>query len=421
MIRAAVIGTGFVGAQHVEALRRLGDVEVATVAASTDARGAEAARRLHVPQGRGDYRRILDDPSIDVVHVCTPNVHHAEMATAALEAGKHVVCEKPLAMDAAEAGPLVALAESSDRLSVLCHNYRFYPMAAELRSLVHDGALGEPHLVRGTYLQDWLLLPTDYNWRVDPATGGASRAIADIGTHWVDLAETVTSRVLEAVLAETLTLHPRRLAADAKTFEQADTGADEGVPSGPVTVGELGRASESADRWRDVHTEDQATMLLRFSGDLRGITTISQVAAGHKNALEISVDGASGSATWRQERPDVLAVGRRDGANELLTRSPNAGSAAERALAHLPGGHNEGWADGFRNLLGAAYSVIRGDATPDEMPVPLPTFRDGRRHLLFVEAALRSAAEQGWVSVSSVAHEPAMAGAAGPAAGQTSR
>ena len=386
MIRAAVIGVGFVGAQHVEALRRLGDVEVAVVVASTEAGAEQAAAQLHVPNGTADWRSVVDDPAIDVVHVCTPNSLHAEMAAAALEAGKHVVCEKPLARDSAEAGSLVALAESVDRLAVLCHNYRFFPMAAELRSLVLEGALGDPHLLRGSYLQDWLLLETDYNWRVEPEAGGPSRTVADIGTHWVDLAETISGRHLEAVMADLATIHRLRLAADAKTFQAAEGGG-----------GEAG--------WREVRTEDQATMLLRFNGGLRGTLTLSQVAAGHANALEISVDAARGSATWRQERPDELRIGRRDGPNEIVGRSPSSGSVAQRRLTRLPAGHNEGWADGLRNLFASAYAVIRGETEAGQLPVPLPTFRDGRRHLLFVEAALRSSAERAWVEVAAMAAE----------------
>ncbi len=378
-IRAGVIGVGFVGSQHVEALRRLGSVDVAAVVASTPERARAAAEKLGVAGWTSDYHDILGDPSIDVVHVCVPNDLHLPIARETLRAGKHVICEKPLAMDSREAAVLTRLAESTGRVSVLVHNYRFFPMAAELRDRVLAGELGPIHLIRGNYLQDWLLLPTDYNWRVDAVRGGSSRAVADIGSHWIDLAETVTGLRVKAVIAELATIHPQRRPAALETFQVA--------------------AAPAGGEWQQIETEDQAALLLRFEEGLQGTLIVSQVAAGHKNDLELSVDGAAASATWRQERPDDLWIGRRDGSSETVSRSPQTGSTAARALARLPAGHNEGWADGLRNLLGAAYTVIGGDRSPDELPVPLPTFRDGLHHHLFIEAALESARRGDWVQV----------------------
>ena len=399
MVRAAIVGVGFVGAQHLEALRRLGDVEVVAVAASSAERARDAARLHHVPRSSGDYRELLADPGIDVVHVCAPNDLHFPIAADAIRAGKHVVCEKPLAVDSRQGAELVALAEGSDRVSVVCHNYRFFPMVAELRARVLAGDIGRPHLVRGSYLQDWLLLPTDYNWRVDPGRGGASRTIADIGTHWVDLAETVTGRSLVSVMADVSTVHTRRQAQEARTFEQAD-----GAHAPPDDTG-----------WQEIRTEDQANLLLRFEGELAGSLTVSQVAAGHKNDLTLSVDGSEASATWRQERPDELWIGRREEGSMVVPRSPTSGSESARRLARLPGGHNEGWADGLRNLFASVYAVIRGDSAPADLPVPLPTFRDGLGHLLFVEAALESSRRRGWVRVDDAATP--VAGPAGTEAG----
>jgi len=380
--RAAVVGIGFAGGQHVEALRRIGDVDVVAVVAATTELAARAARTLRVDHATDDYREVVEDPSVDVVHVCTPNYLHVEVATAALRAGKHVLCEKPLATDTASAEEVARLAASSDRVTVLGHNYRFFPMVAELRARVLDGELGALHAIHGHYLQDWLLLASDTNWRIDPGQGGASRAIADIGTHWVDLAETVTGRRLEAVLADTTTLHRQR-----RSFRHAETFRDDGA----------------GDALVDVSTEDQAAMLLRFAGGLRGALTVSQVSAGHRNDLEIRVDAATASATWRQERPDELWIGHRDSPNETILRSAGAGAPATRALARLPGGHNEGWADALRGLIASAYQVIRGEIPRDECPVPLPTFDDGVRHLRFVEAALESARRGTWVTVDEIA------------------
>jgi predicted dehydrogenase len=395
--RAAVIGAGFAGGQHVEALRRIG-VEVSLIAASEKARAVAAAERLGVESASGDWRRAVEDPSVDVVHVCVPNDLHHDVVLAALNAGKHVVCEKPLALDLGEAAVLAEAAGRSPHVAVVCHNYRFFPMVAELRLRIASGAVGEPHAVRGAYLQDWLLDAETTNWRIDQARGGRSRAIADIGSHWVDLAENVTQRHLEAVMADMATVHGRR-----PDF------AHVGTFSAAVTDGS----------WVEVSTEDQAGLLLRFEGGLPGTLHLSQVAAGHGNDLELSVDGGTGSATWRQEQPDALSMAH-DGALELLARSPQRLSRGADALARLPAGHNEGWADALRNLLAATYAEIDGRRKPAEAAAaPLPTFEDGLRHLAFVEAALTSAAERRWVTIAEVmgavrtgaARTPATAGA----------
>lgn len=388
-LRVGVVGVGFVGRQHVDALRRLGDVEVSAVAASTAQRGREAAQAMRVDRGVGDWRELTNSPSLDVIHACVPNDLHHDVVAAALSAGKDVVCEKPLALSLGEAQELARLASASDRTAVLCQNYRYFAMAIELRARVRAGDLGALHAVRGSYLQDWLLGAGDTNWRVDPARGGASRAVADIGSHWVDLAEVLTGCRLEAVMAQLGTVHGRR----------------PGRPSAETFAGRDGE--EDGDGWAPVATEDQAALLLRFAGGLQGSLTLSQVAAGHKNALDLSLDGTDGSATWRQERPDQLFIGRRDRPSELVSRDARQLSAEAAGVARLPAGHNEGWGDGLRNLLAAAYSDIRrrrGEDAPSPPPdgMPLPTFDDGVRHLAFVEAALRSAADGRWVSVTEV-------------------
>jgi predicted dehydrogenase len=375
---AAVIGTGFVGAQHVDALRRIG-VDVRVVAASTDERGAAAARALGVAAGTGDWASAATDVSVDVVHVCVPNDLHRPVVLAALDAGKHVICEKPLGTSLSAGIEMLRAAERADRTTVLCHNYRFYPMVAELRLRVGSGALGKLHAVRGHYLQDWLLRPDTSNWRVDPARGGPSRALADIGSHLIDLAEVTSGRRLLRVLATIGTLYARRPDYRHRpTFTAATTGDGESV---------------------DISTEDQAALLLEFEGGLGGSAAISQVAAGHGNDLEVSLDGAEASATWRQERPDQLWIGE-PGVARLVARSPSDLGRGAQGLARLPAGHNEGWADALRNLIAAAYAEMRGERdVAERKAAPLPTFADGVRHLAFVEAAMRSAAEERWVAI----------------------
>jgi predicted dehydrogenase len=379
--RAAVIGVGFVGAQHVEALRRIG-VEVAMVASSGEGRARDAARALDVPRWTADWKAAVADPTIEVVHVCVPNDLHRSVVLESLDAGKHVVCEKPLGLDLAEGRELAMAAARSDRVTVLCHNYRFFPMVAELRQRVAAGALGRLSSIRGTYLQDWLLSADATNWRIDAGRGGRSRAIADIGSHWIDLAETVAHVELEAVMADVSTVHARRPGYDH--------------------VGTFAAGGGDGTDWVQVTTEDQAGLLLRFRGGIKGSLTVSQVAAGHSNDLALSLDGTVGSATWRQERPDELWLGRA-GSAEVIVRSPDRLAPGVRHLAHLPAGHNEGWADALRNLLAAAYAAIGGGRDGEQAAAaPLPTFEDGVRHLAFGEAALRSAAEGRWVAISEV-------------------
>ncbi|MFN2418015.1 MAG: Gfo/Idh/MocA family protein [Candidatus Limnocylindria bacterium] len=377
-LRAAVIGVGFVGAQHVEALRRIG-VDVRVIAASAADRARTAARALDLPHWTGDWAAAASDPAVDVVHVCVPNDLHRQVVLAALDAGRHVVCEKPLGLDLAEGRELATAASRSDRVAVLCHNYRFFPMVAELRLQIAAGVMGRVSAIRGVYLQDWLLSANATNWRIDAARGGRSRTIADIGSHWVDLAETVAQHKLTAVMADVATLHARR--------------------PGYSHVGTFSGAADGAVEWVDVTTEDQAGLLLRFDGGVQGTLALSQVSAGHGNDLELSIDGTSGSATWRQEQPDQVWLAR-GGTVEMIARSAERLSPGARQLARLPAGHNEGGADALRNLLAAAYAEMGAGRPMDEaLSAPLPTFDDGMRHLAFVEAALRSAAEGRWVAI----------------------
>lgn len=387
-LRAGIVGTGFVGRQHVDALRRLGTVDVSAVAASSPDRATEAAMTLGVERSSGDWRELTGSPEIDVIHVCVPNHLHHEVVQAALAAGKDVLCEKPLAVSLEQGQRLARLAAGSDRTAVLCHNYRFYAMVVELRARVQSGELGAVHAIRGSYLQDWLLAAADTNWRVDPERGGASRAVADIGSHWLDLAEAVTGCRLEAVMAQVGTVHASRPAESRVTFGAGTEAARDG-------------------EWAPVATEDQAALLLRFHGGIQGALVLSQVAAGHKNQLELSLDAANASATWRQERPDELWIGHRDRPSELVSRDERTLSPEAAAMTRLPAGHNEGWSDGLRNLLAASYEEIgrRRDGSDSPGPsggMPLPTFEDGVRHLGFVQAALRSSAEGRWVSLADV-------------------
>lgn len=329
-VRALVVGTGYAGQRHADALRELG------VAFEGPLSARDVAGDLSPITGR----------SGQVVHVCAANDLHARLVAAALAADNDVVCEKPLATDVATAEDLAAQAETSGRLAVLGYGYRFHPMAVELVDRARSRELGEIHDLRGAFLQDWLLLASDENWRVDPVRGGASRVIADIGAHWLDLAELVTGRTVESVVAHVGRLH--------------------------------GRA-----------TEDHASLLARFAGGLVGSCALSQASAGHRNDLELSVDAAGGSLTWRYERADEIVVATRGG-TRTITRGGDHASARARRLAERPAGPNEG----RRNLLAAVYAKLDGSAD-----APLPTFRDGVRHLRFAAAAIESARRRAWVDL----------------------
>ena len=379
-LRAGVIGTGFIGPVHVEALRRLG-IEVVALAGSSAEHAAEKARQLHIPRSYGSVADLLTDPDVQVVHITSPNHLHFPHAKAALLAGKHVVCEKPLAMDSRESGELVRLAKEQQRVNAVNFMIRYYPLSQHARALVQNGALGTVYSVQGSYLQDWLLLPTDWNWRLDPALGGEMRAIGDIGSHWIDLTTFITGLSVEAVLADFQTFLPVR----RKPTQAVET-----------FTGKLQTAVEYVEQ--PIRTEDYATVLFRYAGGARGVMTVSQVSAGRKNRLYYEIDGAQSALAWDGENPNELWIGHRERPNELLVKDPALLDPAARPFAGYPGGHAEGFPDTFKNLYQAVYRYIAaGDftAAPD-----FPTFADGHRALRIGEAILRSAREDRWVPIS---------------------
>jgi predicted dehydrogenase len=370
-LRAGVVGTGFIGAVHVDALRRLG-VEVTGVVGSSTERAA--AKRL-APVYES-YEALLADERVDVVHLTTPNHLHFQQVKSALQAGKHVVCEKPLALTAGESRELLALAERSGLVHCTNFNIRFYPQVQEARARVRGGELGDVWNVHGGYLQDWLLLPTGWNWRLEPEHGGALRAIADIGSHWLDLVQFATGLEVEQVFADLATTIPvrQRPIGRVETFAHAGD-----VARGDVTMS----------------TEDLGHVLVRFRGGARGSCVISQVSAGRKNAISFEVAGSQGSVAWRGEQPEELWLGHRDEPNATLLRDPGLMSAEAVATTQLPAGHAEGFADTFRELYRAVYrSVAAGEPGDD-----YPTFRAGHVENVLVEAIALADSEQRWVEV----------------------
>jgi predicted dehydrogenase len=379
-IKAAVIGTGFTGEAHVEAVRRLGVAEVVALVGSSEEKAKEKAAEWGIPKAYGDYREMLADPEIQVVHNCTPNHVHHEINKAIILAGKHVLSEKPLAVTSEESAELLRLAEERGVVHAVNFNYRQFPMVRNLAAMVRGGELGRIYLIQGGYLQDWLLYDTDYNWRLDTEVGGRSRAIADIGSHWCDTVQFVTGLKIRSVFADLTTVHPvrRKPAKQVATFErQADTALED------VTVS----------------TEDFASVLVRFEGGAKGAFTVSQVSAGRKNHLTFEVSGERKSVYWNQEEPEKAWIGYRDKANEVLLADPSLAAGEARANFHYPGGHNEGWPDSLKNQMMHFYSrVLSGRGGSGTLP-EFATFADGHDLVRITEAILESHARQAWVDL----------------------
>lgn len=368
---AAVVGTGFIGPVHLEALRRLGIPTVAVVG-SSPARARAAG--LHVGRVHDSLAALLADPAVHVVHLATPNRLHYEQCKQVIAAGKHVLCEKPLAMTAAESADLVRIAAAAPVAAGVCYNVRYYPLNLEARHRIADGQLGRIYHVTGSYFQDWLLHETDFNWRVLASESGPLRAVADIGTHWLDLVQFVTGLEVTSVCADLATFLPtrRRPVGSVETF-QAAAGATE-----PVAI----------------DTEDHGSVLVRFRGGATGCFSVSQVCAGRKNRVAYEVAGAKSSLAWDSERPNELWLGRRDEANAVLTRDPALLAASVRPYANYPGGHNEGFPDTFKQLFRGFYDYVANGGER-----AYPTFADGHREVVLCEAILRSHRERRWVDV----------------------
>jgi predicted dehydrogenase len=378
-LKAAVVGVGFIGPVHIEALRRLG-VVVTGVLGSTPEKSQRAAQALGVPRGYASYDELLADKSVDVVHLTTPNRQHFAQAQAALRAGKHVLCEKPLAMNTTESAALVAQARQVKLAAGVNYNIRYYPLCLEAREMMARGDLGRLYSVCGSYVQDWLFHPTDYNWRVLASEGGKLRAVADIGTHWLDLIQAITGLEVAAVCADLSTVHPlrQRPRGEVETFKGK---VDKVAATEPI----------------EINTEDYGCVMLRFRGGGKGVLWVSQVTAGRKNCLRFELAGAKRALSWCSETPNEMWIGHRDRPNESLLRDPGLLSDAARAYTNYPGGHNEGFPDTFKQCFRAFYDYIAaGDFAA---PPTFPTFADGHREIVLCEAILASYAKGGWVEV----------------------
>jgi predicted dehydrogenase len=378
-----IVGVGFVGPHHVDAVRRLGYVDVVAVADMNEKLAREKADQLHVPKAYGSYEALLNDPDIQVVHNATPNYLHYPVNAAAIAKGKHVVCDKPLAMTAAEARTLVDLATKADIVHAVTFGYRGNPLVQHARAAVAKGEFGKPNFMHGYYVQDWLLKDTDYSWRLEPDKSGASSALGDIGSHWCDLAQHISGTRISHVLGDITTVIPKR---------KKPKGAREAFQAA---------GKDDAFELVDIQVEDLASVLLRFENGAKGAFSVGQVCAGHKNDLVFELCGSKKSIRWRQEHQNELWIGHRDQANEILQKDPGLIEPDARAFAHLPGGHQEGWPDANFNVMQTIYGFITSRKKGDKPPAAMATFEDGFRANAIVESIIASAKQGGvWTKVS---------------------
>jgi predicted dehydrogenase len=369
-----IVGVGFVGPHHIDAVRRLGYVDIVAVADMNEKLAKEKAEALHVPRAYGDFNALLADPDVHVVHNATPNYLHYPVNAAAIAKGKHVVCDKPLAMTAAEAKKLVDAANAAGIVHAVTFGYRGNPLVQHARQIVKQGDIGTPRFLHGQYLQDWLLKDTDYSWRLEPDKSGDSSALGDIGSHWCDLAQHVSGLRITDVLGDITTVVPKR--------------------KKPKGAREAFQAAGQHDEFElvEIKVEDLASVLLKFDNGAKGAFSVGQVCAGHKNDLALEVCGSVNSLKWRQEVQNELWVGHRDKANEILQKDPGLVDRSVSQYVHLPGGHQEGWPDANFNLMRDIYGFIAAGKKPsDAHPPAFATFEDGYRANAIVEAIIKSA------------------------------
>jgi predicted dehydrogenase len=374
-LKIAIFGTGFMGRVHTEAARRLGNVEVVGVAGSTAERARKFANDVGIEHSSADYKDLLALPEVCAVHICTPNSMHFAMAKAAMEAGKHVLCEKPLASTVEEAEAMIALAKETKLANCTLYNVRAYPQLQNIRRMREAGEFGEIRVVQGTYSQDWLAYDTDWNWRIE---SGASRTFADIGTHWTDLVEHLTG------------LRITSLSADLQTFLKTRK-----KPKGSVETfsGKTFQPNEYDEV--PINTEDFGGMIFRLGESTRGCMTASQVAMGRKNRLFVEIFGTKMGAAWNAESPDELWIGHRNSPNEIIVKDPSLLRPGSESYADLPGGHSEGYDDTFKQIFRRFYRTVADRSAP----VEYPTFEDGVRQMHVLGAVLESAKKRAWVDV----------------------
>ncbi len=387
-VRVGVIGAGFIGHVHIEALRRLGYVDVVAVAEKDQSTADSAAAELRIPKAYGKAEDLIRDKDLDAVHIATLNHLHYPLAKLAMESGKHVLCEKPLAMESGQARDLLSIARGTKVIHAICHNMRYYPLVKQARSMVAAGELGGVRLIHGHYLQDWLFLETDYNWRLISKIGGKSRAVADIGTHWLDMVQHITGQKVVSVFADLTTFIPvrKKPKVEAATFVVQNLGPEdyEDVP---------------------IDTEDHGTIMLKFSGGAKGVLLASQVCAGRKNYIHFEINGTKKSLEWNGEDPNTMWVGQRGAMNSQFMKDPNLFYPEAARYGYVASGLGEGYLDTFKSVFADFHSWILSGKAMDVEQATFPTFQTGLNELAIVDAVLESARSTTWVDVAYPANE----------------
>lgn len=376
-VKAGIIGTGFIGPVHAEALRRTGLAEVIAIAEVNQEVAQAKADMLGIPKAYGDYHALLNDPEVESVHICTPNHTHYQIAKEALLAGKHVICEKPLALKTEQCRELIALGREKGKVCAVNFNMRAYPLVQQVREMVRRGDLGTIFSVNGSYTQDWLLLETDYSWRVEPECTGETRTVSDIGSHWFDMVEYITGQRVTTVCADFATFHKTR----KRPLKSVET------YSGKMLTPE---------DYEDVpiYTEDYATILFHMGAGIHGSCTTCQTMAGRKNRLYFELCGSKAMVAWDSEDCNSLWIGRRDGPNQILVKDASLMYPDARSYASYPSGHPEGFPDAVKHHMIRIYCRILQREGQD-----YATFQDGMRELDICNAAYQSAISGQWVTV----------------------
>lgn len=383
LIKVGVIGSGFMGVAHIEALRRIGGIEIVAIASDDLPKARSLAAQFEIPQIFEDWKKIIENDQVQVIHNCTPNHLHFDINKQAIQAGKHIISEKPLTVTAKESAELLKLLEKQPVVHAINFNYRMYPLMQQARAMVSNGEVGEIYLIHGHYLQDWLYYATDYNWRLEPELSGNSRAVADIGSHWCDLVQFISGLKIKRLCANLSTIHKTRHKPKhaLESFKNKEQRAETDIELLKIT------------------TEDAASVLIELENGAQGVFTVSQISAGRKNRFWFEIDGSKKALSWNQEEPNQLWIGYRDKANEILIKDPSLMAEKARTFAHYPGGHPEGYPDGFKNLFARVYEFIRQGKNPAKDLTDFPTFVDGHIENRMVEAVLESNKKQKWVDV----------------------
>ena len=379
-----IIGMGYIGVSHVEAIRRLGNLELVAVADTNIELAESKAGEFHIPKVYKTMDELIADPTIDVIHNCTPNFLHFEVNTKAIEAGKHIFSEKPLTNTVKESQELLnLLRKNPDIVAGVNYCYRMNPLVQDAKNRIAQGEIGKPLLVHGSYLQDWLLFETDYNWRIEPEYAGITRCIGDIGTHWLDLAQVMSGSKIIEVCADVVIVHPKR----KKPTKAVETFAVN---------------TDASYIEYDVATDDYAGALIKFDNGASGVFQCSQVSAGRKCFIDIEVDCTKASFHWQHQEGDKMWKGNRNSNNEEIMRNPNLMTPEAGQYSFLAAGHPEGWNDAFKNVLIAYYNFIFDGKKHGKDKEDFATFDDAHYLMRLSEAILKSARERRWINISEV-------------------